>query len=86
MISAPSDIRCISMLDEPHDRKDNRQRERYGERDDQAGSNTETDEAHHHDDGDRLYQRDHELADGLVDHDGLVRNQAGLNSDREDPP
>ena len=68
---------------EPHDRKDDRQRERYGERDDQARSHAETDEAHHHDDGDRLYQRDHELADGLVDHNGLVRDQAGLNSDRE---
>ena len=47
------------------------------------GPDTEADEAHDENDGDRLQQRRHEFGDGAVDGDGLVRDEFRLDADRQ---
>src|SRR5262249_13062287 len=66
---------------EPHDRKRDGDRQGDRQRHDGAGAHAQADEAHGHDDGDRLPQRFQELADGVLDHDGLVRDQRRLDAD-----
>ncbi|MEY9459590.1 hypothetical protein ABH973_000003 [Bradyrhizobium ottawaense] len=70
-------------LKDRHDREHDRKRERDRQRDDQARTNAEADEAHDQNDGDRLQQRGHELADRLAHDDGLVGHQARLDPDRQ---
>jgi len=66
-----------------HHRKDHRERQWNRECHDCAGSEPETDDAHRHDDRDRLPERFHKLADGAV-HDGrLIRHDGWLDTDRQ---
>ena len=83
MISAPSEMRCRSMSNDLHDRKDDGERQRDRQRDDGARPDAQADEADRHDDGDGLPQRLHELADGVIDVTRLVRDQMRLDAERQ---
>ena len=83
MISAPSEMRCRSMLSDVHDREHDRQRQRDRQRHHRAGAHAEADEAADEDDHDRLPQRGHEVADRDVDGDRLVGDQHRLDADRQ---
>ena len=50
MISAPSEMRCMSMPADLHDREHDGQRQRNRQRDDEARPDAEADEAHDQDD------------------------------------
>ena len=50
---------------------------------DVLGAQAEADDAHRHDDGDRLPQRLHELADCALDDGRLIRHQRRLDADRK---
>ena len=63
MISAPSEMRCMSMLGELHHREDDGERQRNRQRDDEARPHAEADEADDQDDRDRLPERRHEFGD-----------------------
>ena len=69
--------------DEFHDRKHDRKRQWDRERNDGTGPDAEADDAHRHDDGDRLPQRLHELADGTLDDRRLIGHQRRLDADRQ---
>jgi hypothetical protein len=82
MMSAPGyslHVDAGDLYDGKHDRK----RQGNRKRDDEARTDAETDEAHDENDGNRLPQRRHELADRLVHDDGLVRDHFRLDSDRQ---
>jgi hypothetical protein len=67
--------------DELHDGKHDCEGQRYGQRDDGAGPRAEAHDAHRHDDGDRLPQRLHELADRALDDGRLIRHQRRLDAE-----
>ena len=83
MMSAPSEMRCMSMSVELHDREHDRERQRNGKRNDQARPHAEADEADHQDDRDRLPQRRHELGDGALDRHRLIGHQLRLDAERQ---
>ena len=83
MMSAPKRNALQIDADEFHDRKHDRKRQRDRKRDDGAGPDAEADDAHRHDDGDRLPQRLHELADRTLDDGRLIGHQRRLDADRQ---
>ena len=68
MISAPSEMRCRSMLTNCMTGNTIASVSGIDKRDDGAGPKAEAQHAHRHDDRDRLPQRRHELADRAADH------------------
>ena len=48
-----------------------------------SGANAEADETHHENDRHGLPKRRHEVGDGVLDRDRLIRDQDGLNSHRQ---
>ena len=82
MISAPSDMRCRSMPDAVHEDEDDRQHQRHGERDDDAGAKAERQEAHGEHDDQRLEEGAGEFADRLLDDLRLIGDLVDLYADR----
>ena len=86
MISAPSEMRCRSMLTNCMTGNTMRERQRDRKRDDRAGADAEADEADRHDDHDRLPQRGRELADArghggrLIGHRASARCRSGRSA------
>ena len=66
-----------------HDRKHDRDRERDRQRHHRARPQAKADDAHRHDDGDRLPERFHELADRGLDDDRLVGDQRRVDAERQ---
>ena len=66
-----------------HDREDDGERQRNGERNHQARPYAESDKAHGQDDPDRLPQRRHELGDGVLDRHGLIGHKFRFDADRQ---
>ena len=66
-----------------HDRKDDGDRERNRQRHHRARPQAKADDADRHDDGDRLPQRFHELADGGLNDDRLVGHQRRVDAERQ---
>jgi hypothetical protein len=64
-----------------HDRENDRHRQRNPKSDDRAGPEAETDDAHRHDDSDRLPERLHELTDGGSDDDRLIGHQRRVDAE-----
>ena len=74
-MSAPSEMRCMSMSAKLHRGEDDGERQRNGERDDEAGPDAERDEADGENDRHRLPQRFHELGDRALHRDRLIGDQ-----------
>ena len=66
-----------------HEREDDGERQRNGERNDQVRANAEANETHHENDRHGLPKRRHEVGDGVLDRHRLIGDQDGLNTHRQ---